>query len=190
MLFDLDIQAKQADVALIVGISQPTISVLMSEGKIPAAGTLRELIHAYCHRLREQAAGRLGSEVGGLDLSQERAALAREQRMGYEIKNAVLRSEYAPIGLLAEVLATASQSIVERLEQLPGQLKKACPELPESTRDVLMTALASARNEWVRATTELVTTKLENAFEDDAGVTVEDDPSLRNGGNFGGNSIS
>ena len=161
-MIDLSKPATQAQIALLVGVTQPTVSVLMSEGKIPASGTVGELVLAYCRRLRDQAAGRLGAELGGLDLVQERAALAREQRMGIEIKNAVLRGEYAPISLLAEVLATSSQSIVERFEQLPGLLKKTCPDLPDAAREQVMAVLASARNEWVRSTCELVANRIES----------------------------
>lgn len=160
MMIDLSKPATQAQIALLIGVTQPTVSVLMSEGKIPASGTAGELVLAYCRRLRDQAAGRLGGELGGLDLVQERAALAREQRMGIEIKNAVLRSDYAPVALLAEVLAIASQSIVERFEQLPGMLKKACPDLPDAAREQVMAVLAGARNEWVRATSELIANRL------------------------------
>jgi len=97
----------------------------------------------------------------------ERAALTREQRLGVEIKNAVLRGEFAPITLLAEVLGVASQSVVERFEQLPGLLKKACPDLPDAAREQVMTALAGARNEWVRATESLVVVKLESTPDDE-----------------------
>ena len=166
MVVDLSIEGTQEQLASLVGVSQPTVSLLFSAGKLPPGGTLGELVLAYCYRLREQAAGRMGSELGGLDLVQERAALAREQRLGIEIKNAVLRSAYAPIGLLSEVLATASQSIVERFEQLPGALKKACPELPDAAREQVMVLLAEARNEWVRATFELVVKHVEDDLDD------------------------
>lgn len=164
---DLSMPATQAALAHLVGVTQPTISNLMADGKLPRAGTLGELVLAYCQRLRAQAAGRLGTEIGGLDLVQERAALAREQRLGIEVKNAVLRGEFAPIALLSEVLAIASQSVVERFEQLPGQLNKACPDLPDAARDVVMVALASARNEWVRATSALVVANAEADLTDD-----------------------
>jgi phage terminase Nu1 subunit (DNA packaging protein) len=111
---------------------------------------------AYIRRLREQAAGRSGDAADGFDLVQERAALARAQREGIEIKNAVLREEYAPIAVLASVLATASQAIVERFEQLPAALKRSCPELPEAARDQVMATIAAARNEWVSRTATLV----------------------------------
>jgi phage terminase Nu1 subunit (DNA packaging protein) len=159
VLIDLASDATQAVVADIVGVTQQNISSLQSEGKLPAFGSIGQMVQAYCQRLRDQAAGRLGAEVGGLDLVQERAALAREQRMGIEIKNAVARGEYAPITLLSEVLATASQSVVERFEQLPSQLKKNCPDLPDAAREQVMTLIADARNEWVRATSALVLAK-------------------------------
>lgn len=99
-----------------------------------------------------------GAAAGGarLDLAQERAALAREQRIAVELRNAVARGEYAPIRSLAEVLATASQAIAERFEHLPGNIKKACPELPPAAIEQVMAAVASARNEWVRQTSALV----------------------------------
>lgn len=77
--------ATQEAVAELVGVTQPTISNLMAQGKLPREGTLGELVLAYCERLRDQAAGRLGDTLG-LDLVQERAALAREQRIGHRRK--------------------------------------------------------------------------------------------------------
>lgn len=122
----------QAEFAADVGISQQAVSDLVSKGVLENGAPEADWLLAYCHRLREQAAGRMGSEVGGLDLAQERAALAREQRIGIEIKNQVLRGKYAPIALLAEVLASASQAVTERFEHLPGVLKKAVPDLPSA----------------------------------------------------------
>lgn len=172
MLIDFNGPCTQAEVAAIVGVTQQNISGLMVEGKLPLGITLEDVVHAYCHRLREQAAGRMGSEVGGLDLSQERAALAKTMREGHELKNAVTRGTYAPVTLLTEVLATASQSVGERFEQLPGQLKKACPDLPDAAREQIMLTITGARNEWMRATVELVTKKI-NANDDG-----EDSPDL------------
>ena len=78
-VIDLSMQGTQTTLAELVGVTQPTISNLMTDGKIPAMGTLGELLRAYCARLRDQAAGRMGENTT-LDLVQERAALAREQR--------------------------------------------------------------------------------------------------------------
>lgn len=149
-----------------VGISQPVVSKMISDGILPAGGTFGEWLLAYCHRLREQAAGRLGSELGGLDLVQERAALAREQRVGQAMKNAVARKEYAPIQLLAQVLASASQAVSERFDHLPGVLKKSCPEMTSAQRNEVVGVIVAARNEWVRATAELVAASLDELDDD------------------------
>jgi len=79
---------------------------------------------------------------------QERAALAREQRIGQAIKNGVARKEYAPVGLLADVLGTASSAVVDRFDHLEGVLAKSCPDLPEDAKTAVLTVIADARNEW------------------------------------------
>jgi phage terminase Nu1 subunit (DNA packaging protein) len=157
----------QAEFALIVGVSEAKVSQLVADGVLDRGDTAHQWVVAYNLRLREVAAGRAGAEVGGLDLVQERAALAREQRMGIAIKNAVARKEFAPVSQLGEVLATASQAVSERFEQLPGMLKRACPDLPEAARDQLMTAITSARNEWVARTAQLVVQQLTEMGEGD-----------------------
>ena len=48
------IQPTQAALAALVGMNQPKVSNLISEGKLPAVGTLGELVAAYCQRLRDQ----------------------------------------------------------------------------------------------------------------------------------------
>ena len=154
-LIDLDYEATQTALAGLVGVTQPTISNLMTDGKLPSSGTLGELLLAYCARLRDQAAGRMGENTT-LDLVQERAALAREQREGQAIKNAVARREFAPVGLLADVLGMAASAVVDRFDQLEGQLRKACPDLPDEARTVVQTVIASARNEWIRSTANIV----------------------------------
>ena len=154
-MVDMDAPAVQTIVAAVVGVSKQAISAMVQEGKLPEEATNGGLILAYCERMREQAAGRLGDTVGGLDPAQESAALKRAQREGQEIKNAVARGEYAPISLLSEVLALASQAVVERFEQLPGALRKVCPDLPEAARDQVLATIADARNQWVRETISL-----------------------------------
>jgi phage terminase Nu1 subunit (DNA packaging protein) len=171
---DLDQQATQAAFGELVGIAQPTVSTLMSEGKLPSSGSLRVLLLAYCQRLRDQAAGRLG-ENATLDLVQERAALAREQREGQAIKNAVARKEYAPIGLLADVLGMASSAVVDRFDQLEGTLRKACPDLPDDAKAAVLTVIASARNEWIRSASRLVCDEVDAMADGDDDQADSDD---------------
>ena len=72
------------------------------------------------------------------------------------IKDAVARREFAPVGLLADVLGMAASEVVDRIDQLEGQLRKACPDLPDEARTVVQTVIASARNEWIRSTANIV----------------------------------
>ena len=180
MLIDTDAKATQTLIGQLVGVSQQAISALVNDGKIPATGTVGAVLVAYCERLREQAAGRMGDEGGGLDLVQERAALAREQRIAQALKNDVARGEYAPIGLLTDVLATAGAAVVDRFEQLDGALRKACPDLPDEARTTIMTVIASARNEWIRSTAQLVDRSLDDLLAEQAdddqvdGFTMDD----------------
>lgn len=157
----------QAEFAAMVGLSEAKVSQLFSENVLNRGATAHDLLRTYCNRLREVAAGRASSEIGGLDLVQERAALAREQRIGHALKNATTRGTYAPVSLLAQVLATASQSVVERFEQLPGALRKACPELGEAAYTQIETVVSGARNEWVAKTARLVVEQLEATEEPD-----------------------
>ena len=168
----------QAEFAELVGVSEARVSQLISEGVIARGDTAHGWLVGYCERLRDQAAGRMG-ETMGLDLVQERAALAREQREGQAIKNAVARREYAPVGLLADVLGMAASSVVDRFDQLEGALRKACPDLPDEAKTTLQSVIASARNEWIRSTERTVFDRIDAMLtdqdEDDQADTEQDE---------------
>ena len=177
---DLSGAFSQTLLAAMVGITQPAVSAMVADGRLQVEGlSLGDALQAYCQRLRDQAAGRVGSEVGGLDLVQERAALAREQREGQAIKNAVARREYAPVGLLADVLGMAASSVVDRFDQLEGALRKACPDLPDEAKTTLQSVIASARNEWIRSTERTVFDRIDAMLtdqdEDDQADTEQDE---------------
>jgi phage terminase Nu1 subunit (DNA packaging protein) len=153
---------SQEQFGAVVGISQQAVSDLMGRGVIMPNQSLGEWLIVYCSRLRTQASGRDSEGT----LAKERALLSRSQREGQELKNAVTRGEYAPIGLLGDVLAVASAAVVDRFDALPGQLRKACPDLPSEARDAISKTIASARNEWIRSTAELVDLQLEERITD------------------------
>lgn len=163
----LDRTCSQADFAEMVGLSEARVSQLVADGVVPRGDTAHNMLLAYCERLRDQAAGRAGSEVGGLDLVQERAALAREQRIAQELKNAVARGEFAPIGVLADVLGRAASSVVDRFDQLEGALRKTCPDIADDTLLAVLGVVTSARNEWLRSTARLVDVAVDRLTEDD-----------------------
>jgi phage terminase Nu1 subunit (DNA packaging protein) len=165
----MGVSITQAEFAVLIGVSEGKVSQLVGEGVIERGQTAHAWLLAYCERLREVAAGRASVETGGLDLVQERARLARSQREAQDIKNAVARGEFAPIGLLADVLGMASSAVVDRFEQLEGALRKACPTLPDEAKATVQQVIANARNEWIRATEKLVVVELDRLASDDEG---------------------
>lgn len=171
---DLSAPLSQSAFARLVGLTPSRVNQLLAEGVLPADAPAGDWLLAYCERLREQAAGRSGD--GDLVLAQERAALARAQREGVELKNAITRGEYAPIGLLADVLATASSSIADHLDGLEPLLRKAVPDLPARALETIGRRVADARNEWVRATERLVVDKLEALADDDQPAAADQVP--------------
>jgi phage terminase Nu1 subunit (DNA packaging protein) len=163
--YGLDRQLTQEEFAELVGVTQQAVSEMVGAGYLVRDETGRAWLLAYCKRLRDKAAGRDNDSV----LTQERALLAREQREAVRLKNAVTRGEYAPISALAEVLASASQSVAERFEALPALLRTVCPDLPDAARVAIEAALADARNEWVRGTSSLIVSHLEDETDEEAG---------------------
>jgi phage terminase Nu1 subunit (DNA packaging protein) len=154
----------------LVGCDHATIHEWRKKGRLPTPLVLGPALKAMYLRLREQAALRLGHTDGGLDLVQERAALAKAQREGVELKNSVLRGTHGEIALLERVLAASVGAVCERLDFLPAQIRTACPDLPQEALDAVMSVIAVARNDWSRSTTSLV---LEEAIPED-----DDEPEL------------
>ena len=167
VIHHLDAIISQAEFAQIIGVSEARVSQLASEGVITRGDTAAEWLVAYCERLRDQAAGRLGESMG-LDLVQERAALAREQRIGQAIKNGVARKEFGPVGLLADVLGSASSAVVDRFDHLEGVLAKSCPDLSEEAKTAVLTVIADARNEWIKSTASLVDAAVDEMLAESA----------------------
>lgn len=168
MKVDLSGNCTQSELGTIVGVSQSAISAMMAEGNIPSSGSVGELVAAYCQHMRTKAAERLGS--GLLDLVQERASLAKEQRISHRLKNETARSEYAPTWLLADALELVSGAVVDRIYELEGAIYRACPTLPDDAHAAVIQVIASARREWIRSTSrnELEALAVPEAREDDA----------------------
>lgn len=145
----LNEMVTQQEFAEMVGITQPRVAQLLSDDVLPRDGTLGAWLLAYFDRLREQAAGR------GLELTIERAALTKAQRIAQDMKNAIALRQYAPAGLLDAVLARVSAVIAGRMDALSAELPQLCPGLDEAARAVVLATLASARAQWLHGTASL-----------------------------------
>jgi phage terminase Nu1 subunit (DNA packaging protein) len=162
--FSLDQVVTDQQFADLVGSHRVSVTEWRSKKRLPTPLQVGPALRAYCGRLREQAALRLGHTDGGLDLVQERAALARAQREGVELRNVVLRGAHAEVALLERVLAAAAGAVCERFDHLPARLRTACPDLPQAAIDQVVATIVEARNEWAMGTAALV---LKEVLDDD-----------------------
>lgn len=141
---DLTQPLTQTEFGALVGISQPAASGLISRGVIDEFMTGQQALHAYCSHLREQAAGR--ATTGKLNLADERAALAREQRIRVALENAVTLKELAPVGLLQEVLSMAGSRVAGILDGIPGAVRRRVPSLTAEEIGNISAEIARVRN--------------------------------------------
>jgi phage terminase Nu1 subunit (DNA packaging protein) len=143
-MIDLDRILTQEQFGRLVGVSQPTVSTLLSRGIIRDGETGLTWLLAYCDNLREVAAGRYAG--GDLDLPAERARLARAQAERIEMQNAVTQRELAPVTFLEEVLSKAGGRAVRILEAVPAKLKRSCPGFTSQMSAVVRDEIALACN--------------------------------------------
>lgn len=173
--FDPHQEVSQGELAALIGITRPRVTQLMTEGTLPRTRVLSELVRALVKRGYERPAGRPPKDKppedpDALDLNQEKAKLAREQRLTVEMKRQIALGEYAPIGMLADVLGNASSAIVAQFDQMESTLAKSCPDLDERAKQAVLAMLARARNDWIKKTAELVEVEIDALAvdEDDA----------------------
>jgi phage terminase Nu1 subunit (DNA packaging protein) len=153
-----------------VGITQQRVAQLVATGVLRRDGSAGEWLAAYCERLREQAGGR------GRELTIERASLTRAQRVGQEIKNAAALRGFAPVALLAAVLADVSATVASRFECLAEALGSRFPQLDGSERAQLAAAVAAVQLAWLDATSELALPAIEGQ-----GAEADEDADLAEG---------
>jgi phage terminase Nu1 subunit (DNA packaging protein) len=114
-------------------LSSRRVRELAEAGTIPRAAGGRypvaTAVQAYVGRLREQAAGRLGDDGEGLDLTAERAALARAQRLHTEMRMARERGELVEAEAVKLAYGGMIRSAVNRLRGVPSKAKGRLPYL-------------------------------------------------------------
>jgi len=151
LLIDLDGQVSQRDFSVLIGVSEPAVSGLIKRGVIRSEQPFGEQLLAYCSHLREQAAGR------SIELSEERAGLAREQKLLARIKKQRELGEWAPIENITLVLSRVTAQMASIFDSIPIQLKRQFPALTADQLNVIREELAKARNMLVSVGTEAVT---------------------------------
>jgi len=145
--------ASQKDLAEHLDLSDRTVRDLITRGIFPknprGSVDLDDCRVAYIRHLRERAAGR-GSdaaEAEGLDLTAERARLAKLQADNVEMKNAILRKDLvtksditlAMSGVI-RLVAGNLQRVHKKLRGVDNETRKAVASLIEETLSELSVA--------------------------------------------------
>lgn len=144
MLIDMNNGISQRQFSDIIGVSEAAVSGMVKSCVITPGQSAGSWLKDYCAHLREVAAGRLAT--GDIDLSTERALLAKEQRLRIEMQNAVTRKELAPVFLIEEVLAKAGSRAARILDTIPGLIRRRAPDLNADILDAIKAEVAKARN--------------------------------------------
>ncbi|WP_158873988.1 terminase small subunit [Antarcticirhabdus aurantiaca] len=127
----LPTEVSTKDFGDLVGISARTVQNLIAEGTIERTASgkipLAEATAAYCERLRKSAAGR--AEAGDLDLTAERARLAKEQADAQEMKNAVGRGELLKAADVQRAWADILRMVQALMLSLSSKVQQKLPHL-------------------------------------------------------------
>jgi terminase small subunit / prophage DNA-packing protein len=141
---NLEAKATQQTFATLVGVTRSAVVAAVSEGILTPGQSYKEWLLAYCKRLREMAAGRYSA--GDLDLTEERARLARAQSERIEMENAVKRGELAPIDTLRDAIIPAMTQISALMDAIPVKLKREAPHLTATDLEIVKREIANAMN--------------------------------------------
>ncbi|MGY6214972.1 terminase small subunit [Methylolobus aquaticus] len=146
---------KQRELAEHLDLSERALRDLLSDLGIDHKQCTRDEVRvAYIRRLREQAAGRATS--GDLSLSEERAGLAREQKLLARIRKRRELGEWAPIENITLVLSRVTSQMASTFDGIPVQLKRRFPGVTAEQMGVIREELAKARNLLVSAGTKAI----------------------------------
>lgn len=139
--------ATQAEVAAHLDVSDRTVRELKARGVFGADARGRMDLDAcrvaYIRHLRERAAGRASdsAEDEGLDLTAERARLAKEQADNFAMKNAQLRGELVPIEDYTAAVVSVVEMAKAKLMRVPAKVAKADGKLKTRIADAIEDAL-------------------------------------------------
>ena len=119
-MIDINEKATGTAIARLTGLSESRISKMKGMNVWSAVMTLQEANHSVIKWLGKRAAGHISEQ--GLDLVQERAALARENRETAALKNAELRGDLVRGDEIRRAIFTASRGIRNSLQTIPDRV--------------------------------------------------------------------
>lgn len=124
---------SRRDMGELLGLSMTAIDRLAEEGKIvrlrPGVFDLVESVRTYCAHLRNIAAGRSGNEEDDLNLTEQRAKLARAQTEAQEFKNAIARGEYVKADDVELTWTDFLRDLRSQIMAVPSRVRQIIPGL-------------------------------------------------------------
>lgn len=143
-MIDLTGRVTQAEFGEMIGVSQPAVSKMLTDGVLSGSASVGVWLREYSSHMREMAAGR--AAAGDLVLHLDLLALGACQPcpLGRQIQ--VTRKELAPSYLLEEILAKAGTKAAAILDTIPGMIKRRVPSLTADDVAAIAREVAKARN--------------------------------------------
>jgi terminase small subunit / prophage DNA-packing protein len=145
--------ATQADVADHLFMSRQNAGDLFARGILPDRGRggadLDECRRAYIEHIRAQAAGRLGTGDGDLDLTEERARKAKEEADRLEMMNAQMRGELLARGDVDAAVGAAFARVRAKMLSVPTKVaaEAMLVDTPAEAEALIREAVAEALGE-------------------------------------------
>lgn len=133
-----DVAVTTSEMAALLGVHPNTLPRLANEGKLHRAPKGRghywrqASVSTYCNHLRDVAGNKGLSE--NIDLTAERARLAKEQADKVALQNAALRAEMVDVRTVEATWLSASTAARRRLLAIPSRMRNAGLEPDLSAR--------------------------------------------------------
>jgi terminase small subunit / prophage DNA-packing protein len=145
---------EASTVAKYLGVNTRTVYRLAEEGHVikVAPGRFDVALSAsrYCAHLRAVAAGR-GGEKGVLDLTAERARLAKEQADAQSLKNEAARGALIPAGEVTAKWRGILTGVRSLMLAVPSRVRVAIPHLTAAEIEAVDREIRNALTEASRA---------------------------------------
>jgi phage terminase Nu1 subunit (DNA packaging protein) len=103
-------------------------------------------VRRYIKHLRMVASGR-GGEDGVLDLTAERARLAKQQADGHELKNALARGELLEVAVVERTWTGVLSMVRSRMLAVTSRVRQRLPHMTAFDADVVDRELREALTE-------------------------------------------
>ncbi len=119
-MIDLKEKVSEKNLVLLTGLTQGRINQMKSNQIWQVEMNLEDAAHAIVKWLGRRAAGHVSED--GLDLVQERAKLARENRETASLKNAEMRVALVRASEMRRAIFSAARSVRNSFQTIPDRI--------------------------------------------------------------------